>query len=250
MVVAPDEELRARQADLLDQGAGEQHAVERDHDVADHAAGRRRADVAHRMDHAGAAREPDREDEALGLGLVDDHRAPEVEVALVPEQRLQAAGLGQAVVVHQPDQVGAALDGPAQALVEATRAPRVRRQVPRVQVRGGGLGRPQPLPRAVGGGVVDDEDLVEALGLGQRRDEALEQVEAVERDHDRGDASVVSGHARNPSALATGAGSRAGAASVCAHSIGQGGGGSGSSRGLNRSSIESTPASASTALGV
>ena len=41
VVVAPDEELLARQADPLDQRAGDEHAVERDHDVADHAAGGR-----------------------------------------------------------------------------------------------------------------------------------------------------------------------------------------------------------------
>ena len=40
VVVAPDEELLARQADPLDQLAGDQHAVERDDDVADQAVAR------------------------------------------------------------------------------------------------------------------------------------------------------------------------------------------------------------------
>ena len=43
MVVAPDEELLAGQPDPLDQLAGDEHAVERDHDVADHARRRRGA---------------------------------------------------------------------------------------------------------------------------------------------------------------------------------------------------------------
>ena len=61
------------------------------------------------MDDAGAAGEPDREAEP-GRVLGRQHRGPP-EVEVVPlEQELEAVGLGQPVVVHQPDQVGAPLD--------------------------------------------------------------------------------------------------------------------------------------------
>ena len=103
-----------------------------------------------------------------GAAPVDDHRAPEVERTLVGEQGLEAPGLRQAVVVHQPDQVGPPLDGPAQAFVEASGTAGVVGQEPRVQALGLGLGGPEPLPGAVGRDVVDDQDLVEPVGLGER----------------------------------------------------------------------------------
>ena len=199
VVVAPDEELGARQADPLDQGPGEQDAVERDHDVADQAVRSRRRATS---PIACTVRVPP------GSRIGKTSRSGSVSSTTTGPQKSSAPswasrvsrqpGLRQAVVVHQPDQVGAALDGPAQALVEAARAPGVVGQVPRVQALDLGLGGPEPLPRAVGGGVVDDQDLVEPIGLGQGPDEALEQVEPVERDHDGGDAAVGRGHLAKP----------------------------------------------------
>ena len=84
VVVAPDEELGTGIADPLDQRAGHQHAVERDDDVVEPAVGGRRPcrrDVVH---HPGAARQPDREDQAVGVAFVDDERPPEVEVRSRP----------------------------------------------------------------------------------------------------------------------------------------------------------------------
>ncbi len=54
----------------------------------------------------------------IGIGLVDHHRSPEVEVTRPGQERLQAIGLGKPVVVHEPDQIGTPLDGHAEPLVE------------------------------------------------------------------------------------------------------------------------------------
>ena len=196
VVVAPDEELRARQADPLDQVAGEQDAVERDHDAADQAVrppprGRRPSRARHGYRPAAGSGRP------AARGRTRRRRpGPRSRGAVVGQERLQAAGLGQTVVVHQPDQVGAALDGPAQALVEATGTPGVVAEQARVQVRDLGLGRAQPRPRAVGGGVVDDQDLVDPIGVRQGADQMLQQRQPVEGDHDRAQASVGRGHLR------------------------------------------------------
>ena len=47
MVVAPDEELLAGQADPVDQLPGDQHAVERDDDVGEHAVAGGALDLGH-----------------------------------------------------------------------------------------------------------------------------------------------------------------------------------------------------------
>ena len=127
-------------------------------------------DVVHRVHDPGAAR-------AAGSGSTSrsgsasstHHRPPEVEVAVV-----RRAGASR--------QSGSGR--PSSSISQTRSAPRSTAQrrpswnppappvlsvsVPRVQAVVAGLGRPQPLPRAVGGGVVDDEDLVEPVGLGQR----------------------------------------------------------------------------------
>ena len=143
VVVAPDEELRPRQADPLDQLAGDQHAVERDHDARGSARrhrGRSTSAIActTRVPPGSRIGKTSR----LGFGLVDDDRAPEVERRRVLEQGLEAVGLGQAVVVHQPDQVGPALDRPAQALVEAAGAAGVGRSAAGVRRRPGSAAEP------------------------------------------------------------------------------------------------------------
>ena len=96
--------------------------------------------------HAGAAGQPDREDQPVGVLLVDDQRPPEVEV-VAARSAAEAVRLGQAVVVHQPDQVGAALRSPRRSPSWKPPAP------PRFSGRACGARRfctRQPLPRAVG----------------------------------------------------------------------------------------------------
>ena len=112
------------------------------------------------MDDAGAAREPDREDQPVGVGLVHHDRAPEVEVPAVGQQQVEAVDVGQSVVVHQPDQSRAALDRQPQAGVEATGATDVPVEGPRDDRLGA-----EPLPRAVRGRIVDHHDLVEPVHL-------------------------------------------------------------------------------------
>ena len=114
VVVAPDEELLARQPDPLDEVAGDQHAVERDHDVA--RSGRRaaaRSTSAMPVHDAGAAGQPDREAQPGRVLLGDAPPAPRSRGPSRCQQQGQAVGVGEPVVVHQPGQVGAALDAPS-----------------------------------------------------------------------------------------------------------------------------------------
>ncbi len=186
-VVAPDEELRARQPDPVDQVAGDQHAVERDHHPGDQPGDGRGLDLRHPVHHAGASGQPDREAEPSGVLLGEHGRAPEVEV-LALEQDREAVAVGDAVVVHQPGQVGTALHRPAQALVEPPGAAAVLGQRAVHDALGG-----QPLPGAVGGGVVDHQDLVDLGHLAQPGDQALQQRHPVEGHHHGHDA-----HAPHP----------------------------------------------------
>ena len=109
-VVAPDEELLARQPDPLHQLAGDQHAVERDHDVLEAAPRRPPLDVGEACTTRAVAGEPDREAEPVRVVLGDHGRAEEVVRRRGAGAGSQAVRGWDPVVVHQPDQVGAALE--------------------------------------------------------------------------------------------------------------------------------------------
>ena len=105
----------------------------------------------------------------------------------------QAVGLRQAVVVHQPDQVRAALDRPGQTVVEALRPAAVGGEGPAEHRHGRPVPRRvtvrqarEPLPRAVGRRVVDDQHLGQPGDRLEALEEPTEQVQPVEGDDHRG----------------------------------------------------------------
>ena len=129
-------------------------------------------------------------EEAGGLALRSGGRrkVPEVAADAADLGVLEGAhelgeplGFDQAVGIHEGEDFARALrDAPVTGVGYA--APRLAdvADLLRLDEDGG----------AVGGGVVDDQDLVEYVGREELGDESPQEVQAVERDHDRGDASV------------------------------------------------------------
>ena len=157
-VVAPDEELLAGQPDPLDQLAGDQHAVERDHDVADQPVrARPGATSARSCTTAAPAGQPDREAQPVGVVLVDARPVPRSRGRRVLEQagRGSPAAGGRRRPSATPGRRRARLRPPGRRGSRRPRRVAVQRHAPaapRWPSR-------EPLPRAVGRGVVDDEHL-------------------------------------------------------------------------------------------
>ena len=161
-------------ADPLDQLAGDQHAVEGDHDVR----GSRRRRRPPRRRPSGARRGCRR---AAGSGSTSrsgsasstHDRAPEVEVVA----RARAAGRGSRASGRPSSSISQTRSAPrsiaqAQPVVEAAGAAAVGRAGCGVEHGTAPVGRgsaASQLPRAVGRGVVDDQHLVEPRHLAQPR---------------------------------------------------------------------------------
>ena len=132
-------------------------------------ASRPRSTSAHLVHDAGAAGQPDREDQpARGRPRRRPAGPQKSRSRRLGQQPGQAVGVGQPVVVHQPDQVGAALERPGQPVVEAARPAAVACQRAVPQHRPPACPRApssQPLAGPVGRGVVDHQHLVQVRGI-------------------------------------------------------------------------------------
>ena len=196
-IVAPEEELLSRQADPCDQLPGDEHAVERDDHVGEEPVPGRALDLRHPVHHAGAAGYPDGEAKPGRVVLGQHGRSPEVQ-AVTPQQPGQTVGVGPAVVVHEPGQVGAPLHRPGQPFMEPPGTAAVLGE--RAREHGDGAltalvaipKRVQPPPRAVGRGVVDHQHLGQPGDSTEPREQPPEQRKPVVGHHDRDDPALFS----------------------------------------------------------
>ena len=201
VVVAPDEELRARQADPLDQVTRDQHAVEGDHDAADQAVPRRPAGRRHGVDDAGPAGEADREHQPARGRPRRRRPGPRSRGRRRCASRAdRQSGSGRPSSSISQTRSASALDRPAQALRGSRPHRRCCRSAGARAARHARAAWPtQPGRRAVGGARCrrpgSRRDLV---GFGAVGGRAAQEVEAVEGDHHGADAAVV-GHAPDPS---------------------------------------------------
>jgi hypothetical protein len=201
-VVPGDEEARIGQADHPDDVGVDQHALERP-GVGD------RVPLAPEL--LAAVGQGDAE-ELVELGLPVERRAVEVVAPSVDDleplhpgrELLDRVGQDLDVVVHQPDPVGAELEGDPRALAEAAGAPGVGREPVVDQHAGGEVARRggDDVLGVVGAGVVHHDDPerrgVHRRGAGEQLAEEGGPVVRHDRDRD------VSGGPSHPATLSRG----------------------------------------------
>jgi hypothetical protein len=133
---------------------------------------------------------PDREREPVGPGLVGHRRGDGGQPATLGEVDERGEGRlvgGQAVVVTEPDPVGAHGQGVQHPEREATRPAEVR---PGRDPRGRQVAAVDDRFRGLVGTVVDDDQVCDRMGLLRERGERLrELLVAVAGDHHRDDRS-------------------------------------------------------------
>ncbi len=173
-VVAPDEEIGAYRADAFHQFAGHQHPVEGNDHVGDDSVDLGILEIIEGAQHRGGTRQPDRETEFVGTLFGQHRRSPEIELAAVGQQLIEALGGRQTVIVHHPGQLGAGVVGPLQSGVESAGPARVDRQRPILHARLGCAELGEPFAGAIGGSIVDHQDGVECAQGAQPGEQPLQ----------------------------------------------------------------------------
>ena len=168
-VVAPDEELLAGQPDPLDEVPGESTPLNGMTTSSSTPSTAARSTSARSCTTRAVPGSRIGKHSRSRVALGDDGGAEEVVALGVRQQGLEAVRRGLAVVVHEPEQVGAVLHGTRQPRLEAACAAGVRSSRTTVEGDAELVGEPlQHRGGVVGGGVVDHDDVVRAASSGRR----------------------------------------------------------------------------------